>query len=203
MANQLRLSSVDVEELPGKQGPPLGTAIALLEDRDGNIKLDVPVEGDLSDPGFRVLGALDPIIMKAVAGAAALAIQPLGSVLVVGGLVANQAMKVTFQPAVFEPGALDLNGDARAYLDQLTEKLKEKPKLAVRVCGLYAAQERERDKDGKFTDQPEQLLALAQQRADAVKAYMREQGVNAKQLRRCRPALDPTEAGLPRVDIRF
>jgi hypothetical protein len=203
MANQLRLTSVDVEELPDKQGPPLGIAIALLEDRDGNIKLDVPVEGDLSDPGFRVLGALDPIIMKAVAGAAALAIQPLGSVLVVGGLVADQAMKVTFQPAVFEPGALDLNGDARAYLDQLAEKLKERPKLAVRVCGLYAAQERERDKDGKFTDQPEQLLALAQQRADAVKAYMREQGVNAKQLRRCRPALDPTEAGLPRVDIRF
>jgi hypothetical protein len=203
MSNQLALSGVDVEEIPGADGPPIGTAIALLEDRDGNIRLEVPIEGDLTDPDFRVLGALDPIIAKAVAGAAALAIQPLGSVLLVGSLVADQALKVTFDPVPFEPGGTALNDRARDYLEQLADKLNEKPKLALRVCGIYAAQERSRDKEGKFTDDPEQLLLLAQQRADAVKAFMREQSVNAKQLRLCRPALDASEAGVPRVDIRF
>jgi hypothetical protein len=203
MGNRLSMARLDVEELPDKEGPPLGTAIALLEDRDGNIKLEVPVSGDLSDPDFRVLGVLNPIIMKAVAGTAALAIQPFGSVLLVGTLVADQALKVTFEPALFEPQATTLGSDARGYLEQLAARLKEKPKLAVRVCGVYAASEREKDKKGEFTDKPDDLLLLAQQRADAVTAFMRDQGVGAKQLRRCRPSLDPAEDGAPRVDIRF
>jgi hypothetical protein len=203
MGNQLSLATLDVEELPDKQGPPLGTAIALLEDRDSNIKLEVPVSGDLTDPDFKVLGALNPIIMKAVAGAAALAIQPLGSVLLVGGVLANQALKVTFDPAVFDAGDLQLNASARDYLDQLSGKLKEKPKLGVRVCGIYAAIERQRNKKGEYTDRPEDLLILAQQRADAVREYLKDRGVGPKQLRNCRPALDPEVDGLPRVDIRF
>ena len=67
MSNALALADVNAEEIAGKEGPPLATAIALLEDRDGNIKLEVPVKGDLNDPNFNVLGALNPIITKAVA----------------------------------------------------------------------------------------------------------------------------------------
>ena len=81
--------------------------------------------------------------------------------------------------------------------------MKEKPKLGVRVCGIYAAVEREKNKKGEFTDDPGALLVLAQQRADTVKAFMQGQGVGGKQLRTCRPSIDPTEEGLPRVDIRF
>lgn len=203
MGNQLSLASLDVEVLPDKEGPPLGTAIALLEDRDGNIKLEVPVAGDLDDPDFRVLAALDPIIMKAVAGAAALAIQPLGSVLLVGTLVADEALKVTFEPALFDPEGTTLNADARAYLEQLAAKLKEKPKLGVRLCGITAASERKKDKKGEYTETSEALLERAQQRADAVRDFLKGQGVGERQLRRCRPALDPTDSGKPRVDIRF
>ena len=203
MSNDLALATVDAEAIPGKDGPPLATAIALLEDRDGNIKLDVPVEGDLTDPNFRVLGALNPIIMKAVAGTAALAIQPLGSVLLVGSLLADQALKVTFQPAPFDAGSTELNAAARKYLDQLAAKLGEKPKLRVRVCGVAVDAERKKDKQGKYADRPEDLLAVAQSRADAVKAYMQGKGATDKQLRRCRPALDPTPDADPRVDIKL
>ncbi len=203
MGNKLSLAQVNVEEISGKEGPPLGTAIALLEDRDGNIKLEVPVNGDLGDPDFRVLGALNPIIMKAVAGTAALAIQPLGSVLLVGSLLANQALKVTFEPALFDPGSTELNSGAKTYLGQLAGKLKEKPKLAVRVCGVVAETERSKDKKGNYLDKPEDLLAVAQQRADAARAYLTGQGAGSKQLRVCRPSLDAAPEGRPRVDIRF
>lgn len=203
MGNELALATVQAEELEGKEGPPLATAIALLEDRDGNIKLDVPVSGDLTDPDFRVLGALNPIILKAVAGTAALAIQPMGSVLLVGSLLADQALKVTFEPAKFDAGSTSLNADAGKYLDQLAGKLKEKPKLRLRICGVAVDAERKKDKQGKYLDTEEAMLAVAQQRADAAKARLAEAGAGAKQLRACRPALD-TEAGAqPRVDIKF
>jgi len=203
MGNALGIAGVGVEELPGKEGPPLGMAIALLEDRDGNIKLDVPVSGNLADPQFRVLGALNPIITKAVAGTAALAIQPLGSVLLVGGLVADQALKVTFAPAPFDPDSTELNPAAQKYLGQLAAKLAEKPKLALRVCGVVVDAERKRDKKGDYLDQEADLLAMAQQRADAVRAYLASKGAGRKQLRACRPGLDPDKAASPRVDIKF
>ena len=203
MGNALAMSTVQAEAIEGKEGPPLAMAIALLEDRDGNIKLDVPVTGDLGDPEFRVLGALNPIIMKAVAGTAALAIQPLGSVLLVGTLVADQALKVTFEPVLFEPGQTGLNAAADKYLGELAKKLKEKPKLGLRFCGVAVEAERKKDKDGKYLDKEDDMLALANQRADAVKAYLGKQGVGKKQLRLCRPAFDAKAEAQPRVDIKF
>ena len=203
MKNALAMASLDVEQIEGKEGPPLSTAIALLEDRDGNIKLEVPVAGDLSDPGFRVMGALNPIIMKAVAGTAALAIQPLGSVLLVGGLLADQALKVTFDPALFEAGSTDLNAKSRTYLGQLAGKLSQKPKLKVRVCGVVAATERQKDKKGNYVDQEADVLAIAQRRADAAVAYLVSKGAGDRQLRRCRPSIDNGADAKPRVDIKF
>lgn len=203
MANALALAGLQVEEIEGKEGPPLSTAIALLEDRDGNIKLEVPVAGDLSDPEFRVLGALNPIIMKAVAGTAALAIQPLGSVLLVGTLLADQALKVTFEPVVFDVGSTELNAGARKYLGQLANKLADKPKLAVRVCGVVADAERKKNKQGKYADTSAEVLAIAQQRADAARAFLTISGVAKKQLRRCRPSFDAKADAQPRVDIKF
>jgi len=203
MHNALGIAGVAVEAIPDKDGPPLGAAIALLEDRDGNIRLEVPVSGDLTDPQFRVLGALNPIIMKAVAGTAALAIQPLGSVLLVGGLLANQALKVTFAPAPFDPGSTELNAGAKQYLGQLAAKLGEKPKLALRVCGVVVASERHKDKQGQYLDQEAEVLAMAQQRAAAARAHLASQGVGKHQLRACRPSFDPDAAAVPRVDIRF
>lgn len=203
MSNALVLAGVDAEALPGKDGPPLATAIALLEDRQGNIAIDVPVSGDLGDPEFRVLGALDPIIMKAVAGAAALAIQPLGSALLVGTLVADQALKVTFKPVAFAPGTSELDAAGREYLDQLAAKLNDKPKLGLKFCGIAVAAERRKNDKGEFVDTEESLLAVAQQRAEAAGAYLQRKGVGEKQVRACRPVFDDAPEAGPRVEIRL
>lgn len=203
MKNFIELHGAEVEALEGKDGPPLGTAIALLEDRDGYVKIDVPVQGQLDDPNFRVLAALNPVIMKAVAGTAALAIQPLGSVLLVGSLVADQALKVTFNPALFDPKSTELNPAAEKYLTELAAKLGEKPKLVLRVCGVAVDAEREKDKKGAYLDEPEALLDLAQQRSEAVRRFMVAAGTGKKQLRSCRPSLDPKPEAKPRVDIRL
>ena len=203
MKNFIELHGAEVEALEGKDGPPLGTAIALLEDRDGYVKIDVPVQGQLDDPNFRVLAALNPVIMKAVAGTAALAIQPLGSVLLVGSLVADQALKVTFNPALFEPGSTELDPAAQEYLTELAAKLRDKPKLALRVCGVAVDAERSKDKKGAYLDKPEDLLEMAQQRSQAVRQFMIAAGTGKKQLRSCRPSLDPKPEAKPRVDIRL
>ena len=203
MSNSLELYEAQAEALEGKTGPPLTMAIALLEDRDGYVKIDVPVEGRLDDPNFRVLAALNPVIMKAVAGGAALAIQPLGSVLLVGGVLADRALKVTFNPALFEAGSTELDPDAKKYLGDLSDKLRERPKLALRICGVVVDADRQKDQKGAYVDKEEELLEMAQRRADVVSAYMSSQGVDEQQLRSCRPDVDMKPDAKPRVDIRL
>lgn len=203
MSNDLELVSLEVEEIEGKEGPPLSMAIGLLEDRDGKITLGVPVKGDLNNPDFSVLGALNPIIMKAVAGTAALAIQPLGSVLLVGGLLANEALKVSFEPALFDAKSTRPSGKTAENVKALAAKLAEKPKLKLRLCGLAVVADRSRDKKGNFTDSEAQLLKLADQRAAAVRSLLLKGGVSEQQLRRCRPKLDDKAEAKPRVDIKL
>ena len=203
MVNKLLLEDLDVEAIEGQQGPPLGAAIALLQDRDGKFSLDVPIEGDLDNPDFKVLAALNPIIVKAVAGAATLAIQPLGSVLLVGSLLADQALKVSFDPALFDAKSAQLSAGADDKLKLLAGKLRDKPKLRLRLCGMAAAADQTLDKKGKPLLSDEQLLALADQRAAKVRSLMLGEGVDESQLRSCRPAIDDKPEGKPRVAIRF
>jgi len=201
MNNELKLQDLNVEAIEGKDGPPLSTAIALLEDKNGRIEVGVPISGDLDDPDFKVLGALNPIIGKAVAGAAALAIQPLGTVLLVGGLLASEAMEVRFDPALFEAKTAELQNADK--LRQLAGILKEKPKLSLRFCGLAVEADRTKNKKGEYVETEEQLLALAEQRVEKVRTLMLAEGVAEKQLRSCRPLLEKMPEAKPRVAIRL
>lgn len=203
MQNALTLIGLDVEVIEGSKGPPLSLAISLLEDRDGKMAFEVPIEGDLSNPDFHVLAALNPIILKAVAGAAALAIQPAGSVLLVGSLLANEALKVSFAPAPFAQHSATLGPKAKKGLDTLAEKLADKPKLKLRLCGLATTSERLLDKQGKPRQSDDELLAIADTRAQAVRAYLMKKGVDEGRLKTCRPALDDKTEGKPRVEIRL
>ena len=203
MQNALRLERLDVEAIKGKEGPPLALAIALLEDRQGRISLEVPIDGDLDNPNFRVLGALNPVIMKAVAGTAALAIQPLGSVLLVGGLLAGEALKVSFDPALFQAKRADLAPGMGNKLRELGSKLADRPKLRLRLCGVVTEADRSKGKKGNYLEPKEQPLALAERRAAAVRRLLLDTEVAETQLKKCRPAIDSDPMAKPRVDIRL
>lgn len=203
MHNQINLADLEVEPIEGKKGPPLGMAIALLQDRQGRIKLDLPVAGKLDDPNFQIQGVLNPVILKAVAGGAALAIQPLGSVLLVGSLLADAALEVKFEPALFVANGTELNAKTPAYLTQLAAKLGDLPKLRLRLCGQATAADRTLDKKGNPVETDAQLLALADTRADQIRERLVALGVEGERLRSCRPKIDPVPEAQPRVDIRF
>ena len=68
---------------------------------------------------------------------------------------------------------------------------------------MVADADRKKDKKGAYLDKEEDLLEMAQQRADAVRAYMSSQGADKQQLRSCRPKVDAKPDAKPRVDIRL
>jgi hypothetical protein len=108
---------------------PLGLAIALLEDSDGVIDIELPVEGRVDDPKFRfgqvVWNAFANLITKAAAAPFKL----------IGALLGVEGEKLEF--IAFEPGDAHLLPPEREKLDQLAEALKKRPKLALGIEGSY------------------------------------------------------------------
>lgn len=106
---------------------PVDLAIALLTDGQGQIDVDLPVEGDLTDPEFRVgkviLSALGNLITKAATSPFAL----------IGGLVGESD---GLDEVVFAPGISRLDEAQVAHLDQLAKALEQRPALGVEVKGL-------------------------------------------------------------------
>ncbi len=101
MSNQLEVRDLKAIAIEGKKGPPIGLAVKLLQDKDGILRIGVPIEGDLDNPEFKIAQALTPVITKAVTLQAASNIQPLGTVLLVKDLLDKTLLKVSFEPAFF------------------------------------------------------------------------------------------------------
>jgi len=108
---------------------PLRLAIALLKDRDGVIRLGLPVSGSLDNPQF----SLGPLIGKALLNVLKKAVTApftlLGR-LFGGGPDMNRID--------FAPGSAELAPQARARLAALAKALGQRPQLQLQVPAVFA-----------------------------------------------------------------
>jgi hypothetical protein len=101
--------------------------VAILKDRDGKIVLDVPVEGSLDDPKFRirkvVIRAIENILTK-------VATSPFS---LLGALFGGGGEELGYQE--FPPGSADLTPVDRTKLDTLAKGLYARPALGLEIAG--------------------------------------------------------------------
>jgi len=106
---------------------PVGLAIALLKNREGEIRIDLPVRGDVDDPEFsvgRVIGmALRNLITR-------VAMSPFS---IVGGLAGTDGSEMS--SVQFAPGSAALDAEQTAKIDALAEALAERPALSLEITG--------------------------------------------------------------------
>ena len=121
-----QLTLGDSVKSPSATSLPVKLAIALLKDRNGVIDLDLPVQGDLKDPKFRigkvVIAVLVNLVTKAVTAPFAL----LGSMF--GG--GADLSYVEFDYGSSEPGA-----EALKKLADLENALYQRPALSLEIQG--------------------------------------------------------------------
>ncbi len=108
---------------------PYGIAIALLKDSEGKIDVDLPVEGDVNDPQFKIGGvivkALVNLLTKIVTAPFAL----LGKLVGFGG-------GEDFDQINFQPGSAELAPPEREKLAKIAEALVLRPNLALTLHGV-------------------------------------------------------------------
>jgi hypothetical protein len=116
-----KVESPDATKLPVKLG------VAILKDRSGKIELDVPVEGSLGDPEFR----LGKVITRALVNVfTKIVTSPFAAL---GAVFGGKGEEVSYQD--FAAGSAELQEANREKLDVVAKGLFERPGLQLEIEG--------------------------------------------------------------------
>lgn len=122
-----QLTFGDKVESPDAIKVPVLLAVALLKDRNGVIKFDLPVSGSLDDPQFSVGGivfrALVNLIVKIVTSPFAL----------LGSLAGQHGEELAY--IEFAPGSTALDAASESKIDSIAKALIDRPALRLDIAG--------------------------------------------------------------------
>jgi hypothetical protein len=123
-------------ESPHATKLPVKLAIALLKDRNGEVKLDIPVTGSLDDPKFSVWGIILKILINLIARAATSPFSLLGAVF--GG-----GEELSF--VEFDYGSTTVAEPNAKKLETIVKALHDRPSLKMDIEGHV---DMEKDREG-------------------------------------------------------
>jgi hypothetical protein len=124
-----RLSLGDKSGSPDAPSFPMGLALAVLTDRHGVMLLDVPVEGNLDDPEFKLGKVIWRAVLNVLGKVATAPFTALAGLFGGGGDAKLDLVE-------FAPGAAGLEQASLAKLDSLAKLLADRPGLKLEVAGV-------------------------------------------------------------------
>ena len=136
---------------------PVKLAVSLLKDRDGVIDLDLPIEGSLDDPKFRIGKVIWKVLGNLIGKAVTAPFALLGKLFGGGGQELSSVDFADGRDAPDEAG--------RKKLDALAKALESRPALKLEATGRFSG---EKDREGLQRLRLERMVK-AQKLADLVK----------------------------------
>ena len=127
--NHVRIDQLtfgDQIDSPSATKLPVRLAVALLKDRNGQIDINLPISGSLSDPKFSVGGIIVRVFVNLIAKAVTSPFALLSSAFGGGDELGY---------AEFKPGSAILTPETKAKLDTLTKALLDRPALKLDIIG--------------------------------------------------------------------
>ncbi|MBF0444415.1 MAG: DUF748 domain-containing protein [Magnetococcales bacterium] len=132
------------KEINKKLPMPMDAALDILRNKNGDIKMAVPVTGSLDSPNVdfseainKVLGAVS---VKAAKTTAIVALGPVGLALaaaeMVGSAAIDSAENSYLKPVNFDAGSSELKIEAKKKLDDMAAYLSTKQQQRITACGL-------------------------------------------------------------------
>jgi len=119
-------------ELEQHVGLPMALIIALLKDLNGNINLQLPVEGKLNEPGFRLGGTIWRAIRDVLLGAVMSPLKLLGAV-----FSREETLEdFSLEPIPFTPGSTEPTPAGKEQLNRLRLLLAQRPELDLQLSGF-------------------------------------------------------------------
>jgi len=207
----LETSLVDSEEagnLIDQGALPLNMAMGMLKDGDGNVELDVPLSGSISDPKFGLSSIVTLITKKAIMSATQdylmTTFVPYANIVSIAITAGEFALKLRFDDLEYQVKQVEPDDHQNAYLTDFIALMQDKEDTRVTICaistpadiGLKAGVSVEDKADIK------QLLDIGEQREHAFKDHLIEQGkIDSSRILFCKPQIDISEGAIPRIGI--
>ena len=127
-ANRVVIKQIELgAEKEGGSPWPLRFVVALLEDSDGIIDIDLPIEGDVNNPDFKYGKVVWQVIGNLFTKAVTSPFRLLGSMM---GIESDKLSYIDF-----EAGAVTLAPPQIEKLDIVTTMLAKRPKLSLNIYG--------------------------------------------------------------------
>ena len=129
--NEIVLSDLVLGEKvdhPDAASLPLGLAVSLLKDSNGVIDIDLPVEGDVNDPEFKIGGVIWQAFTGMITKIVSAPFRMLGSLI---GIDSED-----FGQFEFLAGRADLTPPELEKIVQLEQALQQRPELVIEIGGV-------------------------------------------------------------------
>lgn len=127
-SNQLFLDQLTLSDEPSNSPDatklPVKFALSLLTDRRGQIKLNLPIEGSLNDPKFKIGGVIWQVIGNVLEKIITAPFDALA-----GGLSGGPSLSYV----TFEPGSARVNEGAQAAIVSVGTLLQDRPALKLEM----------------------------------------------------------------------
>lgn len=167
-------STSDLEQ---QVGLPMSLIVALLKDLNGNINLQLPVEGRWGEPGFRLGGTLWRAIKDVLMGAVTSPLKLLGAIFRGEDTLENFLL----EPIPFSPGTNQPSLSGKEQLNRLRVFLAQRPGLDVQIIGVTGSADRTILRDQLLLAQlegvPPQAPPPVEEKSDAVPSLTPEEEV--------------------------
>lgn len=224
---KLKAGTTDAAKKAQESFPvPLETGIAMIKDRNDNIQLNIPVNGDISNPNFQISEVINKAIGNALAGATKtyllLALQPFGAIALAGDKLFDSAGKIRLESIEFAPGEDEITLKTQQYLAKISELLKSRQQLQLQLCGGASELDRnvikkqnlrktiEKQSQAGVKDinvpniniEDQALLDLATQRQTALKRALLKLGVSTNQVLLCTPQINKKRV-TPSINLKL
>ena len=131
-----QLTFGDPVDSPDATKLPVTLAVSLLKNRNGEIDLDLPISGSLSDPQFSVGGLVVKVIVNLLVKAVTSPFALLGSMFGSGEEMSN---------VEFDYGRATITPSTQQRLENLAKALADRPALKLEIEGRV---DPERDREG-------------------------------------------------------
>ena len=189
------------DEVEERIGLPFGFLVSLLKDARGDIKLSLPVSGDLASRAFDFQDAMWSAVRSVAIRLLALPFSKIGSLFVSED---SKVEAVALTPVLFAPGGATLAAGMAPHLERVAGFLRGAPSVRLSLNPVLTQADVDALKGEQGQDeQAEALQALSARRLDVVRdALTRGGGVDAARLRgvaRRRALVE--EGGSPRVEL--
>jgi outer membrane protein OmpA-like peptidoglycan-associated protein len=198
--NHLIIRRLDVSEASGAQAEklkaqlsmPLDTALGMLQDKHQTIDLNLPVSGKLSDPnvelGDVINTALGNALKKGAMTYLTTALFPYGTMVALLKMAGDKAGAVQLNPVEFPAAADTLDDKDKDYLGKIAGVLKERPKIAIKLCGMATQADRE-----AVAQKLAQQAAQEKKKQESDKGEAAKEGTEVKKAAASQPPPVPDE----------